>query len=232
MSKHTKRLIQLAFVGSAVVLGGCAKHSERHFTVGSIPASHKVRHPIVIDEAERTLDLPVGRGAHDLDATQRGTIAAFAQDFRASSGSHLQILVPKGSPNAKAAIRIGHDVKRQMGQHGVPGGRVSLVHYDASQHGSAAPVRLSYRAVKASVTGCGKWDKDLTVTNENRNYHNFGCATQNNLAEQLANPADLLGPRAVSPIEPARADIVTGGYINGEATQSRSVGSGASTLYD
>ncbi len=33
-------------------------------------------------------------------------------------------------------------------------------------------------------------------TESNRNYANFGCATQNNLAQMIANPADLLGPRA------------------------------------
>ena len=35
----------------------------------------------------------------------------------------------------------------------------------------------------------------------NRQYHNFGCAYQNNIAAQIADPADLIGPRAQTPVD-------------------------------
>ena len=43
---------------------------------------------------------------------------------------------------------------------------------------------------------------------ENRNYQNFGCATQSNLAAIVANPSDLLGPRGESEIDATRRDQV------------------------
>ena len=38
-------------------------------------------------------------------------------------------------------------------------------------------------------------------TSENKHYADFGCSYQNNLAAQMANPADLLGPRKPSTID-------------------------------
>jgi pilus assembly protein CpaD len=74
--------------------------------------------------------------------------------------------------------------------------------YDASVTGDAAPIRLSYVAITAQTAPCGAWPEDLALnTLENRNYYNFGCATQSNLAAQIANPTDLVGPRQMSPID-------------------------------
>ena len=41
----------------------------------------------------------------------------------------------------------------------------------------------------------------MVNTFENKNYYNFGCATQNNLAAQIADPNDLLGPRRMTPAD-------------------------------
>ena len=85
---------------------------------------------------------------------------------------------------------------------------------------AVAPVRLAYSTVTAQVKGCGQWPADLTESAQSRNYHNFGCASQNNLAQMVANPADLLGPRASGPIEPGRRTTVIGNYIRGESTRA------------
>ena len=66
----------------------------------------------------------------------------------------------------------------------------------------AAPIRLSFARLKAEVPHeCGQWPDDLGITNniksrvENRNYWNFGCAYQANLAAQVADPVDLVRAR-------------------------------------
>ena len=57
---------------------------------------------------------------------------------------------------------------------------------------------------------CGLWPEDLgpSVLNpgysENRPYHNFGCATQRNLAAMIDNPADLEQPRSETAAYTAR----------------------------
>jgi pilus assembly protein CpaD len=49
-------------------------------------------------------------------------------------------------------------------------------------------------------------------------YPNFGCAQQHNLAAQVANPADLLGPRTVEPADGERRAVVFDKFRQGRPT--------------
>ena len=60
---------------------------------------------------------------------------------------------------------------------------------------------MSYPKIAAVAGPCGLWPEDLgpSILNrrysENKEYYNFGCATQRNLAAMIDNPADLEQPR-------------------------------------
>jgi pilus assembly protein CpaD len=61
----------------------------------------------------------------------------------------------------------------------------------------------------AEAGPCGLWPDDLgpsydTKHFENRQYYNFGCATQRNFAATIAEPADLVQPRAEGPVYTAK----------------------------
>ena len=45
--------------------------------------------------------------------------------------------------------------------------------------------------------------------------------TQRNLAAQVANPADLLGPRTMQPGSAERRDTVWNSYVKGESTVAK-----------
>ena len=62
-------------------------------------------------------------------------------------------------------------------------------------------MRLVYSSIQAQTGQCGRWPADLLDTADNKHYANFGCSYQNNLAAQMANPADLLGPRKQTSID-------------------------------
>jgi pilus assembly protein CpaD len=66
--------------------------------------------------------------------------------------------------------------------------------------------------VSASTEQCGKWTDDLTKTSDNKHYEDFGCSYQNNFAAQIANPADLIGPRNMTEIDAAQRDNVIKDY--------------------
>ena len=66
----------------------------------------------------------------------------------------------------------------------------------SESHDDGSPIRVSYPDMRAAVAGkCGRWPDDILNHAENKHYANFGCSYQNNLAAQVANPADFLGPR-------------------------------------
>lgn len=59
------------------------------------------------------------------------------------------------------------------------------------------------------ATQCGQWPHDIGVADGvmdamNRPHWNHGCATQQNLAAMVAQPSDLLRPRAETPVDAAR----------------------------
>jgi pilus assembly protein CpaD len=84
--------------------------------------------------------------------------------------------------------------------------------YDASSSNVSAPVRISYRAMSAATEPCGKWSGDLGDTQDNRHWDNFGCASQNNLAGMVSNPADLIGPRLPSGVDPVKRGVALSRY--------------------
>jgi pilus assembly protein CpaD len=214
MNRIAFRAACLATLALPVALtAGCA---NKEMTTGSIPMDYRERHPIVLTEAQNALDIPVGPNDARLTIGMKDTIKGFAQTFAASAAGQMQIQMPHGSPNAAAAARLGQDIRATLAASGIRSQRIVLTGYAAQAEGDAAPIRLSFVATRAVTAPCGEWPEDLSNdTAGNRNWYNFGCASQNNLAAQIANPSDLIAPRGVTPIDAARRSTVIGLYRSG-----------------
>lgn len=205
----------LLAAGLTGLLSGCGANVH-HVEVGAIPDDYRTNHPIIVSEQEQTLDVPVASSDGDLRHGMESAIRGYARNYTAGASGAITILVPHGSMNAAAAALVARDVKSVLVEEGVPAGRIIVSGYGASATGDVAPIRLSYFAIDASTGECGRWPEDMLANgNENKHYANFGCATQNNLAAQVANPMDLLAPRAVSPIDSERRQNVIADYQDG-----------------
>jgi pilus assembly protein CpaD len=200
--RSLKNVLGMLLVSSLITTAGCASYSRDQIIVGSVPDDYRTRHPIILSESEEVRDILVPAGASKLDQRGRDVVREIGFNFKSSGASKIAILIPSGSPNQHAARLAARDAVGELRAAGIPTGRIAISHYDASSHGDAAALRVAYMDMEASVaSACGTWDEDLTDTLENRNYYNFGCASQNNLAQMVANPADLLGPRGVGEID-------------------------------
>ncbi|MCM2473664.1 CpaD family pilus assembly lipoprotein [Rhizobium sp. CG5] len=220
---RTSNLRQAFLAGAALaavaVLSGCG--TKDRMSTNSIPDDYRTRHPIVLTEVEHTLDIPLAAGDRKLTTGTRDAIAGFAQDYVASSSGNVQIMVPHGSANAGAATHISGEIRTLLAGKGVSAARIVETGYAAGATGDAAPVRLSYVATTAVTSQCGEWPEDIANdTMMNRNWHNFGCASQNNLAAQIANPMDLVAPRGMTPIDATRRSTVIGLYREGTDTST------------
>jgi pilus assembly protein CpaD len=95
----------------------------------------------------------------------------------------------------------------------VPRSRVTILSYQAASVETSAPIRVAFTSMRAQTGKCGRWPEDIIKDSaENKHYANFGCSYQSNLAAQIANPGDLLGPRKQSPIDAERQDVVIQRY--------------------
>lgn len=196
----------------AALLAGCSLHNRDSITVGAVPDDYRTNHPIVIAEREETLDLPVGAGDRGATGPQRVSLEGFLANYDRSAAPVLTIVAPYGAANDLAAADAAHDFARIARKNGVPASRIMIASYQASSAEASAPVRISYTAMRAQTGKCGRWPQDILESSENKHYANFGCAYQNNVAAQIANPSDLLGPRKQTTIDAENRSVVIDEY--------------------
>jgi pilus assembly protein CpaD len=183
-------------------------------TVGSVPDDYRTNHPIMIAEKERSLDLPVGTGDRGADTVQRGPIEGFLANYDRSAANRCWILVPAGAqtnwPPADAARDFRPHCQRER-RAGEPGRDHRLIR----QARPRSPRRsgVTFTAIRPRPTNAAAGPRTSTGDNrENKHYANFGCSYQNNLAAQIANPNDLLGPRKPTEIDAEKRGAVIDDY--------------------
>ncbi|GBU18604.1 MULTISPECIES: CpaD family pilus assembly protein [Methylobacterium] len=194
----------------AGLLGAC--QSRGPVTTNAIqPSDYRARHPIVLADAPRSLDVFVTGTGH-LDPRQAADVDAFLLEFRRYGRGTLVVDVPRGPPTAQiaAAGRTAAVLRRMAAEAGVPAGAVVLSSYEVAAPGLAAPVRLGFQRMSARVAdACGLWPQDLGVSDaayslSNKPSWNLGCALQSNVAAQAADPVDLVRGRQEGRIDTIR----------------------------
>jgi pilus assembly protein CpaD len=209
----------------AAMLGGCT-HTQEEIT-SSVPVDYRQRHPIVVQEADRTIEVFVGTGRGGLTAPQRTDVTAYAQTWLHEGTGPIAIDLPVSTPNARAATQSLNDIQAIFSSVGVPARGVTIRRYTPPDQRQFATIKLNYPKIVADAGPCGLWPEDLgpsfrnPIYQENRPYSNLGCAYQRNMAAMVANPADLVQPRPESPSYTMRRATVLGKYTKGEPTATQ-----------
>lgn len=216
--------VATALLGVSLAIGGCVHHDADVATTASVPDDYRLRHPIVIQESNRGIDIFVGSSRGGLSASQRADVAALAQTWLRDGTGAIVADVPIGTPNARAAQDSYRDVQALVAAAGVPPRGLVMRHYRPDDPRLFATIRLKYPRIAADAGPCGVWPEDLgpSVKNksyfENKPYYNLGCANQRNLAAMIDNPADLVQPRAETPVYTARRTAGFDKYRKGAST--------------
>src|SRR4030088_1814556 len=209
-----------ALVGLAVVLGACTNTGE--VVTASVPNDYRLRHPIAIQEADRSAVIFVGHARGGLSASQRADVIGLAQTWLREGTGAIVADVPLDTPNARAAESAFREVRALLSAGGVPAGGITLRHYHAVDSISPGVINLTYPRIAAVAGPCGQWPEDLGPStmnprySENKQYYNFGCANQRNLAAMIDNPADLVHPRPAAPASTGAPNAPFEKYRKGE----------------
>lgn len=211
-----------ALAAVSIVLGGCWSNSE--VVTASVPSDYRQRHPIAVQEGNHSIVVFVGAGRGGLSGPQRADVAGFGQSWVREGTGGVVIDVPVSTPNARAAASAASEIRHTLASAGVPSSAIRINRYAPDDPQRFAAVRLSYPKISAVAGPCGLWPADLGPSidnpdyNENKPYHNFGCATQRNLAAMVDNPADLEQPRPESPAYTTRRTTSFEKYRKGVST--------------
>ena len=205
--KTRRPLRPLAILAAGLPLAACG--ADRVVTGSTIPHDYRQRHPMVLAEGARTLDV-FFNAAHGLDPRQREDVVAFAIEYRRYGHGPLMAQMPAGAGAAIGAHRTLAAIREALAIGGVPGGYLALSTYLVADPSAASAIRLSFQRLKAKVASkCGMWPQDLGVSSlsadaGNAPYWNQGCALQSNVAAQVADPVDLVRGRQEGRIDTLR----------------------------
>ncbi|WP_461191916.1 CpaD family pilus assembly protein [Bradyrhizobium sp. UFLA06-06] len=211
-----------ALVVSAIALGGCNLTSD--VVTGTVPDDYRQRHPIAVTEGEQSIVVFVGRARGNLTETQRDDVMGLARTWRREGTGAIAIDVPADSSNARSAQAVYQEIRGLLASMGVPAHAITRRSYHLDDPRALPTIRLSYPKMAAVAGPCGVWPSDLGPSiynpsyNENKQYDNFGCATQRNLAAMVANPSDLEQPRTETAAYTPRRTIAFDKYRKGEST--------------
>ena len=212
-----------ALVGLAVVLGACT-HTDDVATTASVPDDYRLRHPIAIQEADRSVVIFIGHARGGLSGPQRADVMGLAQLWLQEGTGAITADVPVGTSNARAAADSIHEIQALLAAAGVPPHGLVIRNYHPDDPRQLATIRLNYPKISAVAGPCGLWPEDLGPSIkdkgyfENKDYYNFGCAYQRNMAAMIDNPSDLVQPRSETPAYTARRTEGFEKYRKGEST--------------
>jgi pilus assembly protein CpaD len=212
-----------ALVGLAVALGACT-HTEEVVKAASYPDDYHQRHPIAIQETERSVVIFVGHARGGLSASQRADVLGLAQTWLREGTGAINADVPVDTTNARAAADSFREIQSLLAAAGVPPRGITVRRYHPDDPRQLAAIRLNYPKISAVAGPCGLWPEDLgpSIKNknylENKQYYNFGCAYQRNMAAMIDNPSDLEQPRSETPAYTQRRSEAFEKYRKGNST--------------
>ena len=204
VGRHRTLCLMGALVGLSITLGACTD-STGEIVTARIPEDYRLRHPIAIQEADRSVVVFVGHARGGLSASQRADVIGLARIWVSEGTGAIVADVPVDTPNARAAESAFGEIQALLAAGGVPPRGITLRHYHPDDPRTMATIRLSYPRITAVAGPCGLWPEDLGPSIkdksyfENKSYYNFGCAYQRNMAAMIDNPADLVQPRPETP---------------------------------
>ncbi|MBU6373395.1 MAG: CpaD family pilus assembly lipoprotein [Alphaproteobacteria bacterium] len=169
-------------------------------------------HRIKVEQVDAKLQVSIADGVL-ADETLR-EIEAFATEYRLTGHGPMTMSAPSG-----ARSQMVQTVRAYLDELGVIPEAISFSTYDTG--GPGAPLLLGFVRYEAEAPACPSLGgENLAISWSNKPWSGFGCATQANLAAMIADPADLMAPRATDPADATRRAVVLERYRQGGQTHA------------
>lgn len=179
----------LPLLAAALGLGACVDD----YTALEL-SRPETRHQINYSSRAEALLVEVPPGAHGLSFNQEADVIQFLARYKVESSGQLRLSTPYGTREHAAANQSLREIRELAREHGVAPGNIVVGRHAAPARGGNA-VKVAYDKPVAIPPACADWSEDAGRTRERLHYPQFGCATQRNLALNVANARDLQRPQ-------------------------------------
>ena len=166
-------------------------------------------HPIAVEPHFTSIKLSFSVPEAGLLPDDSARLDSFVAGYLSRGSGSISISAPAGR-DANATLEY---FGARLFSMGVPRSRILV-----GTHDRGSQVEIGFIAYAAHADACGDWNEDLASTAGNRTAHNFGCATQQNIAAQIADPRDLVEMRGSDAADAARRAVVLDNYEKGKVT--------------
>jgi pilus assembly protein CpaD len=171
-----------------------------------------VNHPITVEPSYQSLKLAYSAADSGLSSADQARFASFVAAYLEHGNGAIAVSAPSGL-NSSAMISF---FAQRINDMGVSKDHILVSTHDAPD--SDQRVEINYVSYEAHTQKCGDWSDDLAYTADNLTPKNFGCAVQQNIAAQVADPRDLMQPRPMQDASAVRRDTVVTTYEQGKIT--------------
>jgi pilus assembly protein CpaD len=205
----------LMVVCLGVAAAGCASHGADGKLADAPPITPTQQFAIKVAPAADEILLAPHRSG--LSARQAAALDNLVDRWRDAGGGEITLQRP---PADTDEVEAGADaIRTRLTLLGVDPDDIRVVRYGDGERPRGVLV-VSFVRQEAQRLQCGRDWKSFTKSYANAVSSNFGCATTANLAAMVDNPADLVGPQPMSPVDASRREDVVDKYRKGLITSS------------
>jgi pilus assembly protein CpaD len=209
MTPSTRNFFRAASLLAVLAAGSCADPINDASGLYDDP---DVNHPIQVQPAYHTLHLPFSAPDAGLMPDDSAHFDAFVADYMQHGNGAISISVPAGRDASFAITYFGE----RLANAGVSRDHILVGSREVA--GGDGKVELGYIGYGVATTRCGDWSSNLGYTASNRVSPNLGCAVQQNIAAQVADPRDLIAAQPLAAGDAARRATVYDAYRQGKPT--------------
>ncbi|MEM7662528.1 MAG: CpaD family pilus assembly protein [Pseudomonadota bacterium] len=204
---------------SLLALSACGTSGVAAVPVDYIETPTFERHEIDVRQKTEVLEVSINPADFSLPRSERQRITNFVRAYTDRGHGPLTMLLPEGSSNPQMALTSVVEAREIAFAYGV--------NYEEIEGGASnsadgrANLYLSFTSYEAIAPECESFATiDAGSARLNNELPNFGCSVRTNIAAMVADPADLLGQRALDPGDTVRRQTTFDLYRRGEQTGS------------
>lgn len=202
------------------VLTGCASVAPTSVPKSYLEGTALDRNAIGVEKKTEFLEVAIHPEASELSLADKARISDFVAAYRDHGHGPLILSLPASSANPQLAVAAVAEARAIAYEKGVSYQEIAGTNHGAGSDVSE-PMIMAFQSYDAIAPACPSLATvDFSNMTSNNELPTLGCSLRANQAAMIADPADLLGTRALDQGDPVRRGIILDKFRQGEATAS------------